>query len=580
VLSASAVYPATPGNYNVNVTQLAQAQTLSSAAQSSYNTAIGSGSATTVTINFGTTSGTTFTADTTQSPMKVTIDSSNNTLQGIAQAINNLGGIASAAVVSTGNATNPYRLVITNTKTGAAESMQVVASGDATVSGLLAYDPANAASQTMTQVQAAQDAALTVNGIAMTNSTNTVSPFAGVSLSLSQIGTTQVTVARDNGTVQQNIDAFVTAYNTLRGTLSALTAYNTSGSNGVLIGDSTTMLIQSQLQGLLSQSVTGATGGLSTLLSAGIGFSTSGDGTLTVNDATLSSQLSSNPNAFAALFGTNGTATNPNVGYAGASTSTTPGTYAVNITQAATQSSLAGTAAAQLNFTTAQTLSVTLNGVTANVTVPPATGGTYASATALASAVQTAINSTKAFSQQGYSANVTANAGVLSIASTQYGSTSSLSVSGSGGTTLLGSSSLVGSRGLDIAGTIGGYAATGKGITLTGGTGSRVSGLAVVVSGTQTGALGTVSYAKGIASQMYDAITAATTSGTGSIALATSARNKQITNLQNQATQQQKYIDAKYTQYSAQFAALSAALSSMQNTSKMLTQIFNPTTTN
>jgi flagellar hook-associated protein 2 len=99
VASVTASSTASVGNYNVNVTQLAQSQTISSAGQINTTASIGGGASTTLSFQFGSISGgtqtggiysgATFTQDASQATGTVTIDSTNNSLQGIRDAINN-----------------------------------------------------------------------------------------------------------------------------------------------------------------------------------------------------------------------------------------------------------------------------------------------------------------------------------------------------------------------------------------------------------------------------------------------------------------------------------------------------------
>ena len=97
VLSATTTSLAPQGTYAITVNQLASAQTLVAAGQSSATAAIGSGASTTINFQFGTISGgslsngsytgSTFTQGTAGGGA-VVINSSNNSLQGIAAAIN------------------------------------------------------------------------------------------------------------------------------------------------------------------------------------------------------------------------------------------------------------------------------------------------------------------------------------------------------------------------------------------------------------------------------------------------------------------------------------------------------------
>lgn len=670
-LTASAVVGAQAGTYTVATTQLAQAQSLATAGQASLNTQLSSGSGTsTVTFTFGTQSGSTFTPNLAQSSGSITVNSSNDTLAGLRDAINGANLGVTASIINDGSST-PYRLVLTSNTTGANESMQISVQGDAGISSLLTYSAGTAG--TMTQTVAAQNANLTVNGLALTSSTNTVATaLSGMTLNLQQTGTSTVTVANNSTAIQSDIGNFVSAYNTLQSTISSLTAYNPGGTNGPLIGDATTMQIENQLQHVVANALPGTGTGYSSLTAVGIALNN--DGTLSVNNSTLSQALQSNPNQFAALFGTAGSATNSNVTYLIGGTNTQPGSYAVNITQAATQGAFNSSSAPTFDTATGSvalgsstiiapgtTLSLTIGGAptivsltagtytpaavatmlqsaigpTATVTqhngilsVTPAGGGgqtisisdggstgatqlfggsvsnnstTIASgglplgvtvdgamtnvtlaagiytSSQLATALQTAINTNTTLQQAGVSVNVTQNNGVLKLTSTSYGSQSSVSIAGVGVTQLFGSSS-TSTSGLDVQGTINGYAATGNGQVLTVGKTGPAAGLQIQVTGTGTGALGAVNYSQGFASLLNAVVTSATNSTSGSITNATNTLNTQISSLQTQQTNLQKYITQVQQQYQAQFSALNAMVVQMQSTASFLQLTFNPPT--
>ncbi|HEX2603916.1 MAG TPA: flagellar cap protein FliD N-terminal domain-containing protein, partial [Oxalicibacterium sp.] len=150
VLSATANTKAVSGNYQINVTQLAQAQTVTTAGQTSRTAAIGSGATTTISFQFGQITGgslsngvytgATFTQDADQATGTVTIDSSNNSLQGIRDAINAADIGVTATLISDGSGT-PDHLVLTSNETGEKSSMKITVAGDSALQNLLAYDP-------------------------------------------------------------------------------------------------------------------------------------------------------------------------------------------------------------------------------------------------------------------------------------------------------------------------------------------------------------------------------------------------------------------------------------------------------
>ena len=105
VFNASTGTNAVPGNYSIEVSSLAQSQQLVAAGQASATAAIGTGATTTISFDFGTISGGTFNpgsgtyagasfASNGSGVKTVTIDGTNNTLEGIRDEINKAQSIA------------------------------------------------------------------------------------------------------------------------------------------------------------------------------------------------------------------------------------------------------------------------------------------------------------------------------------------------------------------------------------------------------------------------------------------------------------------------------------------------------
>lgn len=590
VVTATAASGAQAGNFSVNVSQLAQAQSLSAAGVASTTSTIGSGTPTKLTIDFGTISGGTlsngtysgasFTQNAAQQSLSVTIDSSNNTLQGIANAINAANGGVQATIVNDGSS-NPYRLVLTSTSTGQNMSMRISASNatgsgspDSAIANLLSYDPTG--TQDMTQTAAAQNAQLTVNGLAVSSSTNTVSgAIQGVSLNLLKAGAATVTTANNTAGVTSAVNGFVSAYNTLNSAISSLTAYDSTGQNtGALIGNPTVQLIQNQIRSVLDNPLPGVgQSALSTLTQVGVQFQA--DGSLSVDSTKLQNAVNNNFSQLASLFATNGTATDSLVSYLGSGASTQPGQYAVNVTQAATQGSATGSVtlgASTVIGSGNNTLNLTLDNVSSSITIP---AGTY-TAGALASAIQSAINGNITFANAGSTVAVTQSGGVLKFTSNRYGSASNVSFTGGNGySALIGTTT--NTTGLDIAGTIGGYAATGSGQTLTGATGTAVAGLQISVQGTTTGNRGTLNFSQGYASLLSSQITGFLGSS-GALTSATNSLNQTITSLTKAQTDWQAQMTQMQNTYLAQFTALDATISQLNSTSNYLQQVLGTST--
>lgn len=579
IMSASATSIAVAGTYNLNVTKLAQAQSISTPGQASSTATIGSGTST-VTFQFGTISGGTstngiytgasFNQDATQATGTVTIDSSNNSLQGIRDAINTGNFGVSASIVGDGSAT-PYHLVLTSAKTGATSSLKVSVTGDATLASLLNYDAQG--TQNLSEATTAQSAALTINGIAVNSVTNSVSgAIGGVAVNLNKIGTATLTLAANTTAVQTGVNAFVKAYNDLNSSLAGLTSYNaTTKKGGLLLGDPITRNVQNQIRSTLATAVNGLGGGLTTLSSIGVSFQK--DGSLAVDSTKLQTALTTKFTEVGGLFSSIGKANDSLVSVVSSTTSTQAGSYDLEITSLATQGKLTGNVNLNLANTTidpATTLNVLLDGTSAAVSLP---AGSY-SASQLAAMVQSSVNGTSAFSAMGaaVSASIDGN-GFLVLQSSRYGSSSNITLADATGTpaATLAGGSLAGVAGANVAGNFGGNSALGEGQFLVGGTGTAAEGLKILVSGGMTGARGAINFSVGYASQLSKMITSFQGTG-GSIVGSTSNIDRSIKDIAKQREILNNRLFDTEARYRKQFIALDTTLSSLTNTSTYLTQ--------
>ena len=311
-VSAATTNGAVPGIYSVSVSALSAGQSIvSPTGQYSDGTSVvGTG---TLTIQLGTWSAdnSTFTPGT-GSAVAIPIGASANTLAGVAAAINAANAGVSATVVTDASGA---RLALQSSATGTANGFRVSVADDdgnnSDAAGLsrLAYDPQNGAGQ-MTLAQAAANTQATINGIAVTSSSNTLSSvITGMSFNLNKTTTQPVTISVTNNTaaIQSDVTAFVSAYNALNTFLATETHYDpTTNTAAPLQGDSTAVSIQNQMHSLISQ-VTGASSTFSTLSSLGIQLQT--DGSLNLDSATFNNALANLPELTKAL--SNVDATNP-----------------------------------------------------------------------------------------------------------------------------------------------------------------------------------------------------------------------------------------------------------------------------
>jgi len=215
------------------VQTLAQNQSTYTTAVSPPGSAVGAG---TLQIQLGTWSNGSFTAGS-SSPVSITV-AATDTVSTLATEINNANAGVTATVVtdSTGD-----HLLLNGSTTGAANGFQITA-GSGSASGLTGLATGT------TTTQQAQDAAATVNGIAVTSSANTFSSaVSGVSFTALTTTSSPVTVAvaADTGAMTKNIQAFVTAFNAVNDALTSVTAYNSaSHTAAILQGDSPTIRLQ------------------------------------------------------------------------------------------------------------------------------------------------------------------------------------------------------------------------------------------------------------------------------------------------------------------------------------------------
>lgn len=290
VLTAATSATARPGSYEVDVRQLAQGQVLNSGTHAAASSTIGSGMAATVKLEWGTLGADGFQA-TAGTARSITIDSGNNTLEGIAAALKD-AGVNATVVRSNGG----FALQV-NGKEGATQTLSISVSGDAALKAAIGFDPEQPGAGGMAQAQAAQDAIVSVAGKEYRGSTNTVADaIEGVTLTLTGKGTTRLAVSQDSSQIAKNVAAFVEGFNKMSGTFATL-------ENGALRGDQALSRVSAQLNGLMR---IGGVGSSAQAL-ASVGLSRDADGKLVLDDIKLKAAIADDPEAVARLFTDAGT---------------------------------------------------------------------------------------------------------------------------------------------------------------------------------------------------------------------------------------------------------------------------------
>lgn len=430
------------------------------------------------------------------------------------------------------------------------------------------------------QVSAASDAKFAIDGVSYTRSSNTVNDaLQSVSINLLATNSSStstpanISITQDTSAITTTINNFVTAYNGVVDYINGQQAFSPQAQAQTvgqqqqtppLFGDFTLSDIQSQLSNLL-----GATSGSTTLASVGITVNSTGD--LTVDPNALQTALQTNGSAVAGLFGLSGSATSTGVQFVTASVKTQASTvtgYPVNITQAAAQGVLTASNAFQTT-TAPETLSFSgsLFGTTTKLTLP--TGTTIQGAIDL-------INGNSNLNQYLYASQD--STGHLVISTKGYGSNQSFSVASNlngAGTSGIGSQTQT-VTGKDVAGTIDGELAIGNGQTLIGSAGNKnTDGLQLLVTGTTTGPMGSVSVSHGIADQLNALVANVTDPTSGSITTAENAINSQISDVQTQIADMQTQLTNYQTNLQTEFNNMEIAISQLQSQGSALTAVLN-----
>lgn len=347
VFTASALAGSRLGGLSasVEVRQLAQAQTSASTYVAGGTAAVGEGTLT-ITVGGGT-------------PVDVTIDSTNNNLNGLAKAINDKNAGVTATVVTDASGA---RLVVKG-KTGAANAFTLSVPGG-TASGLERF-----ATDAMTTPQAAQDAIVRLDGVEVTRGTNSFSDLiAGVQIDLKSAkpGTAvAVGVSRPTAAISQGVQDFVSAYNELVNMIAEQTKARTdSEGGGALRGDVGVRELQRRLSQLPTQILSSAGTGPHTL--AEIGVRTNRDGTLGVDSGRLASVLASDPDGVEALFNPGQYSSSPFLTIKSLVGKVAPGTYTItNVVPAAPPAAASG----KIN-------GMTMTGIGTNLVAPSGSGAT------------------------------------------------------------------------------------------------------------------------------------------------------------------------------------------------------------
>jgi len=293
-------------SHTINVATIAQGQVLNfdngGAGFTSTSTDIGLDS---VTIDLGTWgAGPAFTSNGTSTTLSLTTGATS--LADVRDGINNAGIGVSASIIEV--STGVYSLMVKSPE-GVENAMRITSSLSGSAVDVVKYDPENTLtlSDTATEVITASDASFTIDGIAITRTSNTITDlFSGVTLELANIsasdmGTDQtISSSYSQSEALATLETVVSEINYLLTFLKEQTKPGSNGEDGgPLNGDHFIRYVESKIKSLTSTAIVGYDD--DDIYLSNFGVVTELDGTLSIDEDRFSEYFAANPEHFAAV---------------------------------------------------------------------------------------------------------------------------------------------------------------------------------------------------------------------------------------------------------------------------------------
>ena len=411
---------------SITVSSLATGQTLAFTGYASSETVVGGG---TLVLERGDWSSGSFVASSTVSSKSLTVLST-DTLASLRDKINSLSYDVTASIVGAGDGT--YNLVL-KSSTGVGNALRVSATESPVGSGLSSID--NTTTNGTKQKIAGSDAAINVDGMSLTRTTNTIDDlFEGYTVNLinTTSSTAKLTSTVDTTTAKTNLQALVDSVNKLKTVLNDKTFRGSASAEpGELASDPAVRSLKNQIENNIKSSLTGF--GADGVYLSNLGVRTNKDGTLSLNSRILETELKNNPSSLDAIFNSMYSSSSSLLSISGGNSKTpTPGsfTFAMTAYVAGSLTGLVDTDTTPQVTSSDNTIQLTVDGTTSGtITVP---SSHYSSQGALATAVQTAINSDSNLTAAGKSVSVSFVNGSYNITSVTKGASSSIALNSIG----------------------------------------------------------------------------------------------------------------------------------------------------
>jgi len=311
-------------NHNIEIATLAKAQTLVFGGFTSQDQSLGAGS---LAISFGTWSGSSFTQNATATNT-LSISSGSDTLSDVCNTINDAAIGLTASIVKTDN--NAYSLMI-KSSSGVDNAMHIVATELTPGSGLAGIDYSS--HDVTKETVAASDAALSLDGVAITRDNNTITDLIdGVSLTLNDVTSSVQTISARHSASDALLimQALVDEMNTFGSKLRELSLRGTNGAeSGPLVSDPSVASLKRSLRNITTNAIYGYAD--TPLYMANFGIMTERDGSITLDAAKFKSTFDSNPDNFQAIIKNSFSVSTSSVSASVSGTNWTPGTYALTV---------------------------------------------------------------------------------------------------------------------------------------------------------------------------------------------------------------------------------------------------------
>ncbi len=546
-LAVSASTTAGAGNYSIIVGQLARAQS---------NTSAGLASSTDLLLAEGTT------FSITQGGETETIDITGQTrsLSGLKSAINQLDLDVNATLVYDGA---NYKLQVTSTATGAANAFTIDDTSGGAVGTAMATPKLTALdAEIYVNSPVAAENKITRSG----NVFSDVIPGLTMSLRKADAATTiSVDVTSDTASLRSGIEGFVSAFNSAVNFLNTQFTFNEqTGASGALSGESAARKVQLDLMSIVSSRVQGIDSGSAFKSLATAGLTLDENGNLVIDDEKLDAALTDNLDDVKRLFVDVGTSSASGIDFVGRRAATRAGTYGIHISQLAEQAMVQGSA------------EVPGGGLAGNETLTVTYGGSsYAVELTAGMSLNQVISAINTEMQENNVAVFAAASGnTLQIGTEAFGSAHTLQVvsnlaAGAGGTGI--GTTPLSDTGVDVAGTIGGRAASGKGQVLTS-TEGDANGLMVLVTTSTLGDNGTVNVTFGVGEQLRERMYNASLPYQGLIANNITALDSQLENISDRISainsrlaKEQETLIKQFTQANEALVQLEYLMSALSN---------------